>query len=124
MNQQSCKSSDLVLTWNAIWLWCLPVIALIVGSYWQKARLLLWIPAFLVMGAACFVNAARCGRVHCYITGPLSLLAIVYVLLAEFHLVPIDAGYFLDSILAISILAFLAEIPFGKYRGRLGKINS
>ena len=124
MNQQSCKSSDLVLVWNAIWLWCLPVIALIVGSYWQKARLLLWIPAFLVMGVACFANAARCGRVHCYITGPLSLLAIVYVLLAEFYLVPIDAGYFLDSILAISILAFLPEIPFGKYRGRLGKINS
>jgi hypothetical protein len=50
MNQQSCKSGDLVLTWNA-------------------------------------------------------------VLLAEIHLVPMDAGYFLDSILAISILAFLAEIP-------------
>jgi hypothetical protein len=86
------------MSWEAVFLWCLPVVALIVGSYWQKGRLLLWIPAFLVMGAACLANAARCGRVHCYITGPLSLLAIVYVVLAEFHLVPMDAGYFLDSI--------------------------
>lgn len=101
---------------RAVLLWCLPVIALIVGSYWQKGRLLLWIPSFLVMGVACLVNAARCGRVHCYITGPLSLLAIVYVVLAEFHLVPMDAGYFLDSILAVSILAFLVEIPLGRYR--------
>jgi multisubunit Na+/H+ antiporter MnhF subunit len=39
-------------------------------------------------------------------------------MLAEFHLVPMDAGYFLDSILAVSILAFLAEIPLGRYRKR------
>jgi hypothetical protein len=106
------------MSWEAVFLWCLPVVALIVGSYWQKGRLLLWIPAFLVMGAACLANAARCGRVHCYITGPLSLLAVVYVVLAQFHFVPMDAGYFLDSILAIFILAFLVEIPLGRYRTR------
>ena len=87
-------------------LWFLPAMALIVGSYWQRGRLLLWIPAFLVMGVACLVNAARCGRVHCYVTGPLSLLAIIYVIAAEFHLVPMNAGYFLDSISGISILLF------------------
>lgn len=119
MDQRSCKSSDLVLSWKAMLLWCLPVMALIVGSYWQRGRLLLWIPAFLVMGVACLVNAARCGRVHCYVTGPLSLLAIIYVIVAEFHLVPMNAGYFLDSILGISILAFLVEIPLGRYRKRV-----
>jgi hypothetical protein len=119
MDQQSCKSSDLVLSWKAILLWCLPLIALIVGSYWQRGRLLLWIAAFFVMGVACLVNAARCGRVHCYVTGPLSLLAIIYVIVAEFHLVPMNAGYFLDSILGISILAFLVEIPLGRYRKRV-----
>ena len=113
MDQQSC---NLVFSWNALLLWCLPVIALIVGSAWQKGRLLLWIPAFLVMGVACLVNAARRGRVHCYITGPLSFLAIVYVLLAEIPSCTDGAGYFLDSILAVSILAFLVEIPLGRYR--------
>ena len=118
MDQQSCKSCDLLLSWKAIFLWCFPVIALIVGSYWQKGRLLLWIPAFMVMGVACLANAARCGRIHCYVTGPLSLLAIIYIVLAQFHLLPMDAGYFLYSILAISILAFLIELPLGRYRAR------
>jgi hypothetical protein len=118
VDQHSCKSCGLFLSWKAIFLFCLPVIALIVGSGWQKGRLLLWIPAFIVMGAACLVNAARCGRIHCYATGPLSLLAIIYIVLAQFHLVPMDAGYFLDSILAISILAFLIELPLGRYRAR------
>jgi len=116
MDQQSCKSSDLLFSWKAILLWCLPVIALIVGSYWQKGRIVLWIPAFLVMGVACLVNAGRWGRVHCYITGPLSFLAIGYFILSESHLAPMDAGCFLDSILGISILAFLLEIPLGRYR--------
>ena len=30
--------------------------------------------AFTVMGSACVVNAARCGRLHCFITGPYFLL--------------------------------------------------
>jgi hypothetical protein len=119
MDEQCCKSSDLLFSWKAILLWCLPVIALIVGSYWQQGRLILWIPAFLVMGVACLVNAGRCGRVHCYITGPLSFFAIGYVTLSEFHVVPMDAGYFLDSILGISIVAFLIEIPLGRYRKRV-----
>lgn len=118
MDQKSCKSYDLVLGWQAILLWCLPVIALIVGSYWQRARLMLWIPAFSVMGVACLVNARRCGRVHCYITGPLSLLAIGYIILSRFHLLPMDVGYFLDSVLGIAILAFLVELPLGRYRTR------
>jgi hypothetical protein len=116
MSEQSCKTRDLVCSGSAIPLWGLPVIALIVGSYWQRGRLFLWIPALLIMGLACLANASRCGRVHCYITGPLSLLALIYVVLSAFHLVPMDAGYFLDIILAISVLAVLAEVPLGRYR--------
>jgi hypothetical protein len=118
MPEPCCKTNDLARGWSAVRLWGLPVIALVVGSYSQRARLVLWIPALLVMGVACLRNAARCGRVHCYITGPLSLLAAVYVVLAGFHLVPIQPGIFLDIILAVAVLACLAELPFGKYRKR------
>ena len=113
---QSCKIRDLTCGGSAILLWCLPVVALVVGSYWRKAALWLWIPAFLVMGVACLANAARCGRVHCYVTGPFSLLAAAYVVLWGFHLVPMQPGIFLYSILAITILAYLAEVPLGRYR--------
>jgi len=68
------------------------------------------------MGIACLANAARCGRMHCYFTGPLLLLAAVYVVLAEFHLVPMRAGIFLDVVILLTVLAFLAELPLGRYR--------
>lgn len=118
MPEQSCKAKDLTRSWSAILFWCLPVIALLVGSYDPEARLVFWIPALLVMGAACFANAARCGRVHCYVTGPLLLLAAVYAALSGFHLVPMQPAVFLDLILAVAVIACLAEIPLGKYRKR------
>ncbi|MGB6973456.1 MAG: hypothetical protein WBD67_02105 [Terracidiphilus sp.] len=93
------------------------MVALIVGANWRHG-LLLWIPALLVMGGACLANLARCGRVHCYITGPLLLLAAVYAALAVVHLVPMQPAIFLDSIVAITVLAWLAEIPLGRYRQR------
>ncbi len=38
------------------------------------ARTVVWIGALLWMGAACLANASRCGRMHCYFTGPFFLL--------------------------------------------------
>ena len=37
-------------------------------------RWFVWTPALAVMGIACVANAARCGRLHCYITGPVFLM--------------------------------------------------
>jgi hypothetical protein len=54
--------------------------------------------------------------VHCYVTGPLALLAAVYVALSAFRVVPMQPGTFLNIILGVAVLACLAEIPFGKYR--------
>lgn len=80
MSEESCQSRDLACGRSAVLFWGLPTVALIVGASWRHG-LLLWIPAFLVMGAACLANAARCGRVHCYITGPVCMLAAVYAAL-------------------------------------------
>ncbi|MGB6360970.1 MAG: hypothetical protein WBF30_19500, partial [Candidatus Acidiferrales bacterium] len=61
---------------------------LVVGLSWPAGRTWLWIPALVVAGGACIVNAGRCGRLHCYIAGPFLLLAALYIVLAEFHIVP------------------------------------
>jgi hypothetical protein len=116
MPAQDCETSDLARGWTAMLLWGVPVIALVAGSYFPRARLVFWLPALLVMGMACLRNAARCGRVHCYLTGPLALLAALYVALSAFHVVPMQLGTFLNIILGVAVLACLAEIPFGKYR--------
>jgi hypothetical protein len=115
---QRSSGTDLTCGLSAIFLWCLPALALIAGMYWPAARTWLWIPAFLIMGAACLANAARCGRLHCYLSGPIFLLAAAYVALASLHVVPFAPGALLDAVFILVILAFLAEIPFGRYRTR------
>lgn len=99
--------------------WCLPIVAVLIGWHDQKARLVLWISAFLVMGVACLANAARCGRVHCYVTGPLLLAAAAYVSLSGFHLVPLQPGILLNTVGGVAVLACLAEIPLGRYRRKV-----
>lgn len=114
----SFRVQDLVCGKSAMMLWYLPTAALFVDLSWAEARVWLWTPAFLVMGVACLVNAARCGRLHCFVTGPIYLLSAVYVALAAFGLLPIRPGTFLLGVLCITILAFLAEVPLGRYRKR------
>jgi len=70
------------------------------------------------MGLGCLVNAARCGRLHCYVTGPLYLAAALYVALSAFGLVVLHPNLFLIVVLGLSCLAQCAEIPLGKYRKR------
>lgn len=64
---------------------------------------------------ACVVNAAHCGRVHCYITGPLYLLAAVATLLAGTDLVPLHWSLIGGAVLGGTILAYVPEWIRGKY---------
>ncbi len=68
---------DLVRSRAAWLLWLLPAALVVVGLVRVEARTALWVPAFGVMGVACLLNARRCGRLHCHITGPLFLLAAI-----------------------------------------------
>ena len=55
-------------------LYWLPAIAIVVAgapAISNGWRTVVWTVALGIMGAACMVNALRCGRVHCYVTGPL-----------------------------------------------------
>lgn len=67
------------------------------------------------MGAGCLANAWRCGRLHCYVTGPLFALAAVWSLLAALGAVPLYPSILSLVVLSIVVLAFSAEIPFGRY---------
>lgn len=48
-----------------------------VGADRLPALLLMGAAACFVMGVACLVNAARCHRLHCYLTGPYFVLLAV-----------------------------------------------
>ncbi len=112
------EADDLVGKRSGLWLWCLPTLLFIVGLNWETVRPWLWIPALLVMRIGCALNAKRCGGLHCYITGPIFLLAAVYVILAERNIVPLRPNLFAIVVLGVSALACFAEFPFGRYVSR------
>ena len=118
VSKQGCQAQDLICGKSAFLFWCVPAFALFIGFGWNEVRPWLWIPAFLVMGVACVVNAARCGRLHCYVTGPIFLLAAVYVAVAAFGWLPMQPSIFLCIVLGITALAYVAERPLGTYRNR------
>jgi hypothetical protein len=113
---KGCSPNDLTGGWAAWFLWYVPILFVIVGSSWSRGRVWLWVPAFAVMGAGCLANAVRCGRIHCYVTGPLFLLAAVFVALSGLGVVSLHPGLFLLIVLGAGCLALCAEIPLGRYR--------
>jgi hypothetical protein len=78
-----CEQKDWVGSSRSFWIaWGLPILAL-VGAVFATPPLtvVIWVAALGWMGAACLANAARCGRRHCYFTGPFYLLLAVVSLL-------------------------------------------
>lgn len=65
--------NDLVLSWASWLLWGIPMALGAAAILWPFGRAILLTIAFTWAGTACVVNARRCGRFHCHITGPLYL---------------------------------------------------
>src|SRR2546426_12403707 len=106
-------------------LWGLPLVAFVagyvVGPIW---RTILWTAALSAAGTACLVNAARCGRLHCYLTGPFLLLGAVVTLTYGLGVLPLGPDRW-SSIGRVGAVGscFLCCVPewiWGKYvtRGR------
>src|SRR3989475_12098009 len=71
-------------------LWGLPLIVFVAGFVVGPIlRTVLWTAALSVAGTACLVNAARCGRLHCYFTGPFLLLGAVVTLTYGLGVLPL-----------------------------------
>ena len=76
-------------------IWGLPVAALLIAvTFEHPAKTLVWMVALAWMGAACLFNARRCGRRHCFYTGPFFLVMAVAAGLHGYGVVPIgDNGW-------------------------------
>lgn len=109
-------SGDLTCSAAALWLWRVPPLMIVVGAFWPAVRFWLWIPAFLVAGAACVVNARRGGGLHAYATGPLYLGTGGYLALTFPGRVPFHLVWLLGVVVGLSLLARLAERHLGRYR--------
>lgn len=104
-------------------LYGLPVFAIVasgflaLGSLWRP---IIWVVALVTMGLACTVNALRCGRVHCYITGPLFFLGALVALLDAFGIVRLSrTGWNLLSgalVAGVFFACCVIESVLGRYR--------
>ncbi len=125
-NATTCKSVDILSSrWRVFILYWLPAIAIVVAgvpaisSGW---RTVVWTVALGTMGVACIVNALRCGRVHCYITGPFFLLMALIALSYGLGMLHLGGnGWNLLGLIALIgtiALWYLPEMFLGKYRQR------
>lgn len=120
----TCKSRDILsIPWIAFLVFWLPAISMVLTAeswFGGGARTAVWTSALGIMGTACTVNALRCGRVHCYITGPFFLAMALITLLYSLGILELGRnGWSLigATILIGSIaLCCLPELFLGKYR--------
>jgi hypothetical protein len=69
------------------------------------------------MGVACLVNARGCGRLHCFVTGPLFLIASLASALDAFEVLRIDWTVILVGVSSGTLLAYFFEWRRGRYVG-------
>ena len=86
----------------------------------DTARTAVWTASCLIMSVACLINAMRCGRLHCYWTGPFFLVGAIASLLYGLGIVALGAsgwgiiGYTLLA--GIVLLTYVPEHFLGRYR--------
>jgi hypothetical protein len=102
-------------------IWCLPITILLVSAQTGgRFQIVVWPTLLTWMGAACLLNARRCRRLHCYLTGPYFLVLALTSLLYGFGILPLGVrGWSMLSVaLAVGgpFLVYVPEWLFGRYR--------
>lgn len=122
----SAQGRDLTCSRNSsLSFWIVPGILLVItAGMGGSVAAIAWPPLLVLMGAACVMNARRCGRLHCYLTGPFFLVLAVVALaygLGSLPLGPHGWQWLSDSFLiGTCLLVCVPEWLFGRYlhRGR------
>jgi hypothetical protein len=99
-------------------IWGIPAVALFASP--QRYLVIVWPVLLTFMSTACILNARRCGRVHCYATGPFFLLLAILSLLYGVGVLPLGAHGWskLSALLVIgsAVLICVPEWFLGRYR--------
>ena len=100
--------------------WWLPKAAIVLGLLVPvPIRAVIWTVALLWMGTACILNARRCGRTHCRLTGPYYLAMIAPVLILASGIISADFyGWLVLGVLILGGSKFIwwaTERAWGKF---------
>jgi hypothetical protein len=101
--------------------WGLPIAAMVLTiGVPHPVKTWVWIAALAWTGIACLINARRCGRTHCYYTGPFFLIMTLPVLLHGYEIVPLGTEGWKWLAIAIGVggggLWCVTEKLLGRYR--------
>jgi hypothetical protein len=98
--------------------WGMPVALLVLSP--ERYFVIVWPTVLTFMGVACLLNARRCGRVHCYFTGPFFLLLAGVGLLYGLGVLPLGTRGWSTLSMAVvigsPILLCAPEWILGRYR--------
>ena len=114
-------SGDWLSSWPTnLVAWWIPQAAVLAGLLVPvPIRAVIWIIALLWMGAACILNARRCGRTHCRYTGPYYLAMVAPVLVLASGIVTGDfSGWLVLGVLILAgskIIWWATERAWGKF---------
>jgi hypothetical protein len=100
-----------------------PILAMVAAGPLGFSRLAMgitWAVSLGVMGGACLWNAWRCGRVHCYVTGPFFFLVGIMALFHGLQWLDLgtDGWSWLGGVLLLGAigLTVVPEKLWGRYR--------
>ena len=105
-------------------LWCIPIALGAAASVAVPSSHIIaatWVIAFTWMGVGCVLNARRCHRLHCYLSGPIFLLGAIAVGLLASGVISLGSHAISNTIsitLILALLSFVAEMIWGRYRPR------
>jgi hypothetical protein len=111
----TCPSHDLIAARWACFLWCAAGIAFLAGCVAADWRALLWISSLSAAGLLCVLNASRCHRTHCYITGPVFLLGALLTAVRAANVFFIPWNWIAYEVFLGSLAAWLLEVARGRY---------
>lgn len=88
----SASKDSAAQPFSFFWLWGLPSVIIISTNFMSgvvpfPAIVAIISAAFFWIGLACLLNARRCRRRHCYYSGPVFVVAGIFVLLVGFEIV-------------------------------------
>jgi hypothetical protein len=121
-NARGPQQRDVLCSGTTMFLfWCLPSVAFALGFFASPGlKTVLWTLSLGFMGTVCSLNASRCGRIHCYFTGPFFIAGAVASLGYGIGLLPFgpSAWKWIGDITIIGaiVLCCIPELVLGRYR--------
>lgn len=118
-------TTDWIYRRESFALWWLPSSALLISALiGTRIQAVTWPLLLTYMGVACLLNARRCGRVHCFFTGPFFLLLALVALLHGSGILSLgQRGWSLLTatfVVGFATLFFVPEWFLGRYRSSHG----